>query len=523
MANGDLFAGLDVSTQGCKLVVIDPAEIAVVHLDALNYDEALPHYGTRDGAIEGLGDGVSESNPAMWIEAVETLLGRLADSPVDATAIRCMSVSGQQHGLVALDSDGRLARPRAKLWNDFSTAAECQYLTDAVGGLDQMVELVGNSQRTGYTAGKILHFVRHEPEAYGRTQMLFLVHNYINWFLSGGVATMEPGDTSGMALWHPGTKQWAQPVLDAIAPDLAAKLPPVTDSDATIGSLAPQLAERFGMSADCRIDAGCGDNMYGAIGTGNYRPGIVTVSLGTSGTAAVYMDDPFVDPSGEIASFCDSTGGYLPLLCVSNMANGYNAFLRNFGVSHADFDQLLEATTPGNSGRVLVPWYEGERTPDLPDAAPVYFGFGVEDFEPETLARAVLEGHVHSLYSGYRRFPDAECIHLTGGLSRSRSWCQMIADIFQVDAVPVEGEGAALGAALHAAWVWQKETGAGRTIAEVADPFVALSERRRASPRPDRRERYGLQRRLYQAVADRTRGLEAEDPMALRASLLRAN
>ena len=519
MTVAGLFAGIDVSTQGCKLVVIDRARAAVVHLDSLNYDRDLPHYETRDGAIQGLDEGVSESDPRMWIEAVTTLLQRLSAADLDAGAIRCISVSGQQHGLVALDRNGALARPRAKLWNDFSTAAECDQLTAAVGGDEAMIAAVGNSQRTGYTAGKVLHLVQHEPEAYARTAMLLVVHNYINWFLTGGVAAMEPGDASGTAMWHPVHKRWAPAVLDAIAPDVHTKLPPVLPADATIGAIDPALARRFGLAPGCRIDAGCGDNMYGAVGTGNYRTGIVTVSLGTSGTAATYLEEPFVDSTGEIAAYCDSTGHYLPLLCVSNMANGYNAFLRDFATSHEGFNTLLADTPPGNDGRILVPWYEGERTPDLPDAAPVYFGFTADDFVPRRLARAVLEGHVHSLYSGYRRFPRAAHLHVTGGLAQSPAWCQMLADVFQVEAVPVAGEGAALGAAIHAAWVWQKENGADLSIADVGDPFIVLEEDRRARPRPESAATYRAQRRLYQAVADRTRGLAAEDPRDVRAEL----
>ena len=194
------FAGLDVSTQGCKLVVVDLDTEDVCHVEAINYDTDLPEFGTRDGVLQNLGEGVSESDPRMWLEAVDRLLGRLAASDVPVREIHCISVSGQQHGLVALDAGGNLARPTSKLWNDYSTAEECEILTEKVGGPDAMINAVGNSQRPGYTAGKILHLKRHEPEAYERSATLFLVHNYINWYLTGGVAVMEPGDTSGMGL-----------------------------------------------------------------------------------------------------------------------------------------------------------------------------------------------------------------------------------------------------------------------------------------------------------------------------------
>ncbi|MGD2135506.1 MAG: FGGY family carbohydrate kinase, partial [Gemmatimonadales bacterium] len=256
-----LFAGLDVSTQSCKLVVIDLRAREVVHVDAVEYDADLPHYGTRAGTIEGLGPGVSESDPRMWTEAVELLLERLKQAPeVAQDHIRCLSVSGQQHGLVALAADGSLAYPRSKLWNDFSTAEECDLLTERVGGVERMLAQVGNTQRTGYTAPKILHMLRHEPECYARATTLFLVHNYVNWHLTGGarggVAVMEPGDTSGTALWNPVTRAWSTTVLEAIDPGLEQKLPPVRPSDQTIGSIAPELAAKFGLSTECRIGAG---------------------------------------------------------------------------------------------------------------------------------------------------------------------------------------------------------------------------------------------------------------------------
>ncbi len=516
-----LFAGLDVSTQSCKLVVIDYDAKEVVYVTAVNYDNDLPHYDTKDGVIQGQPEGVSEANPKMWLEAVDEVFRRAQNANVPMGKIRCISVSGQQHGLVALDENDELARPTSKLWNDYSTAEECEILTERVGGLEAMLEEVGNSQRPGYTAPKILHMVRHEPEIYAKSRTLFLVHNYINWYLTGGVRVMEPGDVSGMALWNPRTRQWSRKVIEAIAPDLLEKLPPVKPSDEPIGKISPKLVERFGFSPECLIDAGSGDNMYGAIATGNVEPGIVTISLGTSGTAYTFMEEPYVDPSGEIALFCDSTGHYLPLLCVSNMANGYNELLRTYGLSHDQFAELADRTPPGNGGRLLLPWYMGERTPDLPWATPVYFGFGLDDFTPEHLSRAVLEGHVLNLYDGFRRMPvQTKEIRLTGGLTRSHAWCQMIADIFEAETVPVEGEGAALGAALHAAWVWHKAQGGKLSIKDVVEPFLRFDESRRKRPRAEALPVYRKQKELFQAVSARIRGLRGEDPFRLRRELL---
>jgi xylulokinase len=473
----------------------------------------------------------------MWIEAVEALFGRMSEGSTAPKRIRCISVSGQQHGLVALAADGSLARPRSKLWNDFSTTEECRDLTDAVGGPEAMIHEVGNSQRTGYTAPKILHMRRHEPELYERATTLFLVHNYINWYLTGGseggVAVMEPGDASGMALWHPGQGRWSRAVIDAIDPALASKVPPILPSDETIGTVAPWLISRFDLAPGCRIDAGSGDNMYGAVGTGNFREGIVTVSLGTSGTAYTFLNEPFIDATGEIAAFADATGHHLPLLCVSNMANGYDALREQFELTHDEFDALVNESPVGNGGRLLLPWYIGERTPNLPLATPLYLGFSLSDFEARHLARVVLEGHVLNLFDGFARMPvTPREIRLTGGLSRSPSWGQAIADVFQAETVPVQGEGAALGAAIHAAWVWMREDrggsargGAGTAgdmelLQKIAEPFIVLEEDRRKRPNPEVRPAVFLLRRLFQALSRRARGEEGEDPFLLRQELL---
>jgi xylulokinase len=171
---------------------------------------------------------------------------------------------------------------------------------------------------------------------------------------------------------------------------------------------------------------------------------------------------------------------------------------------------------------VLLPWYAGERTPDLPLAAPLYFGFTLSDFRPEVLARAVLEGHVLNLHEGFRRLPvNPDEIRLTGGLSSSDSWCQAIADIFEAETIPVEGEGAALGAALHAAWVWKKERGEALPLEEITARFVIKNESRRRRPQENARGAYALQRRLFHSLAQRAQGQPGEDPFALREQLRR--
>ena len=525
----NLFAGVDCSTQSCKLILIDMEKAEVLYTDLVNYDVDLPQYNTQNGVEQNLGEGVSESDPLMWIDALEMLFSRLAKSSLPIYNIKSISVSGQQHGLVCLDEKGNLLRSKSKLWNDFSTQKECDLLTDAVGGHSQMIAEVGNTQRTGYTASKIYHFARHEPDAFQKTRTLFLVHNFVNWYLTGGkdngVRVMEPGDTSGMALWHPEKKIWSNKIINKISPDLKKKLPPVLPSDQSIGNISKKLAERFGFNPQCRIDAGCGDNMYGAVGTGNVSPGIVTISLGTSGTAYSFLEKAFFDPDGEIASFCDSTGNFLPLLCVSNLANGYNTLLKQYDLSHLQFDEIAKRVNPGCNGRLIIPWFGGERTPDLPLAAPFYFGFNPGDFKKSYMCRAILEGHVLNLYSGFQKMPvQAEEIRLTGGLSQSEVWRQTIADIFETEVVPVQGEGAALGAALHAAWVFQKENGNKIPLKQIVQPFMSLLENKRQYPLPENVARYRIIKKMFDALSKLVRGKKSnENPFELRKALIQMN
>jgi len=516
-----LFAGIDISTQSCKLVVINADDRTIIHIDSVNYDDDLPQYDTRNGILQNQAEGVSESDPRMWIDAVNLVFERFVKTGIEPDSIREIAVSGQQHGLVALDEKGNLARPASKLWNDFSTSEECRLLTEKIGGTEAMIAEVGNTQRPGYTAGKIYHFLRHEPEAYKRTAVFLLVHNYINWYLTGGVCLMEPGDVSGTALWHPEKQAWSEQVIRAIDPSLQARLPQVRPSSQSIGRISDDLVRRFGFAPDCLIDSGSGDNMYGAVGTGNVRSGIVTLSLGTSGTAYSFMEKAFIDPAGEIAAFCDATGHHLPLLCVSNMAGGYNDVLSTFQLDHNQFVDIVNKTHPGNGGRLIIPWYEGERTPDLPRAAPIYFGFGLDDFTREYLCRGVLEGHVLNIYQGFRRLPvTVDEIRLTGGLSQSAAWCQTIADIFEAEVIPIEGEGAALGAALHAAWVWGLENSREEPLTAITDSFIKIDESRRFRPDAEHTQIYRKQKAVFEALSKRVRGLTGADPFKKRMELL---
>ncbi len=507
-----LFLGLDLSTQSLKATFLDVNSKSIAHEASVGFDDDLPQYGTELGVLAGMPGGVAEAPPHLWRDALVLLLGRISQE-VDLSSVRALSVGGQQHGLVALDAGGELSRKTAKLWNDVSTVAEADELERRMGGRAATLAHVANTMRPGYTAPKVLHLKLHEPEVYARTDLFLLPHDYLNYLLAGRAA-MEYGDASGTALWDPVRRAWSAVAVEAVGSELWSKLPEVLPPDKPIGKAGTVLARRLGLPQDCLVDAGSGDNMYGAVGTGNVRPGLLTVSLGSSGTAYTVLENPFTDPEGEIACFCDSTGYWLSLVCTSNLAGPYESMLAAFNLEHADMELLSARLQPGEGGRLILPWLQGERTPDVPHGKPLLFGFGPADLTAESLCRPVMDGVLLNLAEGCKRLPvQVGEIRLTGGLSRSRTWRQALADIFNLPVVPLSIEGVSLGAAIHAAWVWHRDQGEPLALAELCAAFVQLEETDRAIPQPETVARYHLLRRCFAALSARARGLPgAEDP-----------
>jgi len=306
---------------------------------------------------------------------------------------------------------------------------------------------------------------------------------------------MEYGDASGTALMNVRTRRWCREVLIAIDPNLEEKLPPLQSSDKPAGKIRKEIAEEFGFREDVLISAGGGDNMMGAIGTGNTRKGVVTASLGTSGTIYAYSDVPIIDPEGEIAAFCDSTNAWLPLLCTMNVTVA-TEFVRNlFEMSYEEFTEAVEKTPPGSEGLILLPYFEGERTPNIPDGTGVFYGLNSKTFKKTHFIRASMEGVTLGMNYGLSRMRELGItpteIRLTGGGSKNKAWRQIAADIFGVDIVCLEiDEGAAYGAALQALWTYRKYLGERITIQEVTDRYVKVDEKTRASPKPDNVEIY---------------------------------
>ncbi|MDD8030609.1 MAG: xylulokinase [Acidobacteriota bacterium] len=456
--------GLDSGTQGTKVLVV---EIESGKVEARSYS---PHK-----MISGLQPGESEQHPRDWIEAADRAIDEAVKTAgIKPEAVVCLGISAQQHGFVPLDKEFQPIRP-AKLWNDTSTIEETEEIIRALGGKEAFIEKLGINLAVGYTASKILWLKKHEPENYNRLYLVLLPHNYLNLYLTGQ-AQMEYGDASGTGLMDIRKRCWHQEALKTIDPSLKEKLPPISHPAEPVGYIRDKIAQKFGFGR-VLVSAGGGDNMMAAIGTGNVVTGIGTVSLGTSGTVFFYSPEALIDPEGEIAAFCDSTGGWLPLLCTMNVTNVTELFKKLLNLSNEELEKLIKDSEPGAAGLIFLPFIDGERVPTLPKASAVLFGLNRLNFNRTNLARAIVEGTILNLGYGLSRMKSlglrAEEFRATGGGARSQAWLQIVADIFVSPVVTVkEPESAAYGAALQAIWCYLKEKRARIGLDELTKKLV---------------------------------------------------
>ncbi len=466
-------AGIDAGTQSVKVVVYDAAARTIVASASAPLDLI-----SRD-------DGSREQHPAEWVAAMQASFDRI--DPAVRARIAALAVSGQQHGFVPVDAAGEVLAP-AKLWCDTSTTGECAQIMEAVGGSTATIALAGNPILAGYTASKLPWTKTHRPEAYARLATILLPHDYLNFVLTGQ-RFCEWGDASGTGWLDVRTRAWSKELLHATDADrdLAACLPPIAPPEALF-DIDPNVAKHLGVPATAKVAVGGGDNMMAAIGTGCVEEGRLAMSLGTSGTLFAYSDTPVVDPDGAWAAFCSSTGGWMPLICTMNCTVATEQVAKAFGFSTRDGDAHLQATPPGADGLVMLPFLNGERTPDLPLGKGVLAGMDPTNMTPAHLYRAAMEGATYSLKYGFDAFVRAgmafERIVLTGGGSNSAAWRQLVADVFGLPVdVPVQAEGAAFGAALQALWALGRAEGDAASIADIARTHVAVDPA--LSTRPD--------------------------------------
>ena len=430
-----LVAGVDSSTQSCKIVICDAASGAMV------WEASAPH------------PDATEVDPERWWDAY---LATAAELP---PGIEAMAVAGQQHGMVALDAAGKVIRP-ALLWNDTRSADAAHDLVAELGA-EVWAGAVGSVPVASFTVTKLRWFARTEPDVAARAEAVALPHDWLTArLLDNGVRpgtgrtdadhmrnpVTDRGDASGTGYWSPRTGEY-RPDLLATAFGRELAVPRV---------LAP--AERAGVTPDGVVIApGTGDNMGAALGLG-LGPGDIAVSIGTSGVVSAVHTAPTADPSGVVAGFCDATGRYLPLVCTLNAARVLASTAQLLGIDLARLDTLALAAVPGAGGVTLLPYLDGERTPNLPTAAGTLCGLRRTNTMPENVARAAVEGLLCGLADGIDAMRGIgvvpQRVLLVGGGSRSSAVAALAADIVGLPVVrPVPGEYVARGAARQAAWV----------------------------------------------------------------------
>jgi len=482
-----MYLGVDCGTQGTKVVILDP------ELGGLRGEGYAPHELISES------NGRREQDPSWWVEALRSAYAKaLEQAGIDSCAIRAVGVSGQQHGLVVLDSSGKVIRP-AKLWCDTETSQQNAELLEQLGGEQGSMDQIGLVLATGYTLSKLLWLKQYEPDSFARIAHIMLPHDYLNYWLTGEIAT-ECGDASGTGYFDIRSRRWAPQVLSLVDPSgrLEKGLPRLLDSKQAVGLVRPEIARELGLRDDVLVASGGGDNMMGAIGTGNIRDGVVTLSLGTSGTVYASTEHLPRQLHPQLAAFCSSSGGWLPLICTLNLTGAANAVREMFGLDLAQFNAAAARAPIGSGGLTLLPFFNGERVPPLPDATGSLLGLNMQNLHAANFCRAVLEGTTFGLRFGLDLLRDAGIesreIRLIGGGAKSSLWRQIVADVLNTRVVcPQIGEAAALGGAIQAAWCDLNQKGQVTSLGSLCDRFVAFDEASAVEP-------VALNARAYEAA-----------------------
>jgi len=494
-----MFLGIDCGTQGTKALLVDDS-FAVV---------GRGYAGHR--LIERPG-GAREQEPAWWLDAMTLAVRQAVSSMPPDFKLHAMAVSGQQHGLVVLDQALQVIRP-AKLWNDTETEPQNRELIERFGGREEFLRRFGILPLTGYTVSKLLWLAQSEPENFARIRHILLPHEYLNFWLTGELKA-EYGDASGTGYFDVRTRCWIRVVLDAIdcgTGQLFAALPQLIGPTDSVGRLEARAASELGLTAGCLVAAGGGDNMMGAIGTGNVRAGVVTLGLGTSGTVYTFSPQMPQNAGAELAPFCSSSGGWLPLVCTMNATNVVSATVQLVGKTVADIEDALESTQPGADGLIFLPFMNGERTPDLPQATGSLHGVTAMNLNPAHLIRAAVEGVSFGLLEGLDKVlagRHAKIIQVIGGGARSKAWRQLLADASGATIqVPVEEEAGCLGAAAQAAVVYNRANGRNASFEDVTRDLVQINEAATCRPAPELRLAYNQARALFLAKRRQLHGI----------------
>lgn len=457
MAARHLVAGVDSSTQSCKVVIRDTET-----------------GGLRRSGSAGHPDGTSVDPSAWW-----AALQQAVDAAGGLDDVAALAVGGQQHGMVCLDEDGAVVRD-ALLWNDTRSAgAAADLVAELEGGAQAWAEAVGSLPVASFTVTKLRWLATHEPDNAARTAAVCLPHDWLTWQLRGGrdldLLRTDRGDASGTGYWSPAKGEYRHDLLRlafGAEPTLPVVLGPRDDAGTTANGIL--------------LGAGTGDNAAAALGVAAQH-GDVIVSIGTSGVVSAVSATPTADPTGIVAGFADASGAFLPLVCTLNAARVLDATARILGVSLAELSDLALSAPAGSGGLAVVPFFDGERTPNRPDATGSVVGLQHSNATPAHLARAAVEGLLCGLADGLDALREqgvaVQRVLLVGGGARSEAVRRIAPTVFATPVlVPDPGEYVADGAARQAAWAlsgadappdWQH----GGRQSYSADPVPAVRQR----------------------------------------------
>ncbi|MGR5348311.1 xylulokinase [Vibrio mediterranei] len=473
-----MYIGIDCGTQGTKAIL------------------------WQDGAIIGQGytahntlmtnPGQREQSPESWLDALLSSI-ELAFKGIEdkKSAIKGIGISGQQHGLVLLDKNDQIIRD-ALLWCDtrpHQVLAEFKQSNDI-----NFVESIGVQVPVAFTIGKLLWVKQHDPDSFRRIRKILLPHDYLNWALTGRYA-IEPGDASGTGWFDTRTKTINEQLLSLIGIEGDVERPEILRSHDVVGTLRPVIANRLGLNKNVIVSAGGGDNMMAAIGTGNVSTGQLTISLGTSGTLfshCTHQVDSHHFP--DLNAFCSSTNGYLPLASTMNVTTANNQILNLINQNISEFDLTLNSSPIGANGLQCMPFFNGARLPNVPNANGAILNITATNFSPENLLRATVEGVTLNLQRGANILREAEVkfdsVCVIGGGANSDSWRQMISDVMNVPLwSPASTEAAAVGGAIQACWAYENMYQA-TEISTISQDVIEKDKEKSVTPDLRRVEKY---------------------------------
>jgi xylulokinase len=496
--------GIDIGTSGTKALLIDASRNGKVIASST---KTYPLYTPKPLW--------AEQEPEDWWQATIAAIREILDeSAVDPSHIKGLGLSGQMHGSVFLDSNNNVLRP-AILWCDQRTQAECDWIMDTVGR-QRTVELISNPVLTGFTAGKIVWLRNNEPELYNQVRKVLLPKDYIRFKLTGEYAT-EVSDASGTALFNVKKRDWAYEMLDAIGIPIDW-MPKVYESPEITGRITPEAASLTGLKEGTPVVGGGGDQAAGAVGNGVVESGIISSTVGTSGVVFAFADEPVVDPSLRVHTFCHAVPGKWHVMGVMLSAGGSLRWYRDTFASaetcvakalgRDPYDVMIdEAATvpPGSEGLIFLPYLSGERTPYAdPHARGVFFGITLRSSRGH-FVRAVLEGVAYGLRDSFAILDEMQVpikqVRASGGGARSELWRQIQADVTGHDHVTINiDEGPALGVALLAG----VGTGIYPSVEEACKSVIRIVSTTKAnkSNKVIYDKYYDVYRSLYQSLKD---------------------